>query len=77
MLMFIRFSFDIYKPNLEAMFVLLQSDDAELDLDRIVKWKEIEKKKTCKNTLSVILFVWNCSSSGYKTKPELLKWEIN
>ena len=45
MLMFIRFSFDIYKPNLEAMFVLLQSDDAELDLDRIVKWKEIEKKK--------------------------------
>jgi hypothetical protein len=37
MLTFIRFSFDIYKPNLEAMFVLLQSDDAELDLDQIVK----------------------------------------
>jgi len=77
MLMFIRFSFDIYKPNLEAMFVLLQSDDAELDLDRIVKWKEIEKKKNMQKYIKCILFVWNCSSSGYKTKPELLKWEIN
>jgi len=25
------------------MFVLLQSDEAELDLDWIVKWKEIKK----------------------------------
>jgi len=41
--MFIRFYFDIYKPNLEEMLVLPQSDDAELDLDRTVKWKEIKK----------------------------------
>jgi len=33
MFMFIRFSFDIYKPNLKGILVLLQSDDAELDLD--------------------------------------------
>jgi len=71
--MFIRLSFDIYKPNLEAMHVLLQSDETELDLDRIVKWKEIGGG----GGGSVILFVWNCSSLGYKTKPELLKWEIN
>jgi len=76
MLMLRRLSFDIYKPNLEAMLVLLHSGEAELDLDQIVKWKEIGKKPY-KNILSVILFVWNCASSGYKTKPELLKWEIN
>lgn len=35
--MFIWFYFDIYKPNLEGMLVLNQ--------DRIVKWKEMEKKK--------------------------------
>ena len=75
MSMFTRFSFDIYKPNTEAMLVLLQSDDADLDIHRMVKWNKI--KKTFKNILSVILFVWNCSSSGYKTKPDLLKWEIN
>jgi len=53
--MFIRLSFDIYKPNLKGE----------------------GKKKPCKNILSIILFVWNCSNLGYKTKPELLKWEIN
>lgn len=45
MLMFVRFPFDIYKPNLKGMLVLLQSDDAELDLHQIVKWN---RKKPAK-----------------------------
>lgn len=72
MLMFIRLSFDVYKPNLEGMLVLLQCEDAELD--RIVKWKKIEKKPA-KNIINVIFFLWNCSSLGYKTRPKLMKWE--